>query len=125
MKHKSAWLAAILLGLLVLTDLAGLPRVEAQSGGGYDLTWSTMDGGGGASSGGAYSLGGTVGQPDVGVMTGSVYTPVGGFWGGVYQAQRRGTSICPSSCVSPEERLYLAARKAGLASVGLLTCRVF
>ena len=87
MKHKSAWLAAILLGLLVLTDLmglgdpSGLPRVEAQSGGGYDLTWSTIDGGGGASSG-AYSLGGTVGQPDAGAMTGGAYSLVGGFWGG-------------------------------------------
>jgi len=84
MKHKSAWLAAILLGLLVLTDLAGLPRVEAQSGGGYDLTWSTMDGGGGASSGGAYLLGGTIGQPDAGAMTGGAYSLVGGF-GGAYR----------------------------------------
>jgi hypothetical protein len=54
----------------------------AQTGGGYDLTWSTIDGGGGVSNGGAYSLGGTVGQPDAGAMTGGVYTLVGGFWGG-------------------------------------------
>ena len=93
MKHKSAWLAAIQVGLLVLAELtglgdpSGLPRVEAQSGGGYDLTWSTIDGGGGASSGGAssggaYSLGGTVGQPDAGAMAGGAYSLVGGFWSG-------------------------------------------
>jgi hypothetical protein len=56
--------------------------VQAQTGGGYDLTWSTVGGGGGVSSGGAYSLGGTIGQSDAGAMTGGVYTLVGGFWGG-------------------------------------------
>jgi hypothetical protein len=39
--------------------------VFAQSGGGYDLSWSTVDGGGATSSaGGPYVLGGTAGQPD-------------------------------------------------------------
>lgn len=69
-----------LMALLVGVVLAR--PVQAQSGGGYDLTWSTIDGGGGASSGGAYSLGGTAGQPDAGAMTGGAYTLVGGFWGG-------------------------------------------
>jgi len=55
----------------------------AQSGGGYDLTWSTVDGGGYTwSEGGGYSLGGTVGQPDAGVLSGGDYTLAGGFWGG-------------------------------------------
>ena len=56
--------------------------VLAQSGGGYDLTWSTTDGGGGSSSGGAFSLAGTAGQPDAGVMSGGAFTLAGGFWGG-------------------------------------------
>jgi len=56
--------------------------VLAQSGGGYDLTWSTTDGGGGSSSGGAFSLAGTAGQPDAGVMSGGTFTLAGGFWGG-------------------------------------------
>ena len=67
--------------LVALTLWPVLP-VRAQSGGGYDLTWSTIDGGGGASSGGAYLLGGTAGQPDAGAMSGGAYTLVGGFWGG-------------------------------------------
>lgn len=42
-----------------------------------------MDGGGATfSEGGGYSLGGTVGQPDAGVMSGRDYTLAGGFWGG-------------------------------------------
>jgi hypothetical protein len=57
--------------------------VLARSGGGYDLSWSTVDGGGGTfSSGGSYSLGGTAGQADAGVMAGGAYTLGGGFWGG-------------------------------------------
>jgi len=55
----------------------------AQSGGGYDLSWNTVDGGGATfSTGGGYALGGTVGQPDAGTLTGGGYTLVGGFWGG-------------------------------------------
>lgn len=55
--------------------------VLAQSAGGYNLTWSTVDGGGGTfSTGGDYSLGGTIGQSDAGVLSGGDYTLTGGFW---------------------------------------------
>ena len=56
---------------------------QAQTGGGYDLTWNTLDGGGGTSSGGGYSLSGTIGQPDAGELTGGTYSLKGGFWAGV------------------------------------------
>jgi len=36
----------------------------------------------GASSGGAYTLAGTGGQFDAGVLTGGGYGLTGGFWGG-------------------------------------------
>jgi hypothetical protein len=40
-----------------------------------------MDGGGGASTGGAYSVSGTIGQPDAGgPMTGGPFSITGGFW---------------------------------------------
>jgi len=69
---------------LALTALLLLASVAlAQSGGGYDLSWNTIDGGGTTwSEGGGYSLGGTVGQPDAGVLSGGGYTLAGGFWGG-------------------------------------------
>src|SRR6185369_4635099 len=44
------------------------------------VNWWTVDGGGGTSSGGAYSVTGTIGQPDAGAMTGGAYAIVGGFW---------------------------------------------
>jgi len=72
----------IVLTMLVALTLWTVLPVLAQSGGGYDLTWSTIDGGGGVSSGGGYLLGGTVGQPDAGAMAGGAYALVGGFWGG-------------------------------------------
>ncbi len=49
----------------------------------YDLSWFTIDGGGGSSGGGSYSLSGTIGQPDVGNMQGGSFGLEGGFWGGV------------------------------------------
>ena len=49
----------------------------------YDLSWSTMEGGGYTwSEGGGYSLGGTVGQPDAGTLSGEGYILAGGFWSG-------------------------------------------
>jgi hypothetical protein len=46
----------------------------------YSIDWSTIDGGG-TSTGGVYSVSGTIGQPDAsGPMTGGSYSVTGGFW---------------------------------------------
>jgi hypothetical protein len=62
--------------LLVLLSLAGFSGL-AQS---YSIDWYTIDGGGGTSTGGVYSVSGTIGQPDAGHMSGGNYTLDGGFW---------------------------------------------
>jgi uncharacterized repeat protein (TIGR01451 family) len=51
----------------------------------YDLSWFTVDGGGATfSTGGSYSLGGTIGQPDASnALAGGTYSLTGGFWSGV------------------------------------------
>ncbi len=47
----------------------------------YTIDWFTIDGGGGTSTGGVYSLSGTIGQPDAGgPVTAGSYSLVGGFW---------------------------------------------
>ena len=75
------WRSALLLACCFLLLLA--PTVLAQSGGGYDLAWSTVDGGGYTfSASGGYALGGTAGQPDAGLLSGGGYTLSGGFWQG-------------------------------------------
>ena len=57
---------------------------RAQSGGAYDLRHNTIDGGGATGSfGGAYKLGGTIGQPDAGRLSGGAYSLSGGFWAGI------------------------------------------
>src|SRR5258706_14955898 len=48
--------------------------VHAQS---YAIDWFTLDGGSGTSTGGEYSVSGTVGQQDAGVMSGGEYSLVG------------------------------------------------
>jgi len=53
----------------------------ALTGGPYNLTWNTFDGGGATfSTGGSYALGGTAGQADAGAHTGGAYALQGGFW---------------------------------------------
>jgi len=47
----------------------------------YAIDWHTVDGGGEMwSIGGTYELGGTIGQPDAGEMSGGTFTLTGGFW---------------------------------------------
>jgi hypothetical protein len=70
-----ALLALVVLYLLTATALA--QELD------YTLDWWTVDGGGHTfSEGGGYALGGTIGQPDAGVMAGDPYTLQGGFWPG-------------------------------------------
>jgi hypothetical protein len=73
-------LSSIVLALLIVSIAV------AQTGGGYDLTWNTIDSGGGSSSGGSYTLDGTLGQFEAGTLNGSGYTLSGGFWYGAQSA---------------------------------------
>jgi hypothetical protein len=70
----------VLVIMFVCLAFAGWVTVRAQSGSDYDLTWNTLDGGGGVSRSGVYALGGTIGQPDAGTLNGGGYTLVSGFW---------------------------------------------
>jgi hypothetical protein len=72
----------VLMALVLTTKLA-----LAQSGGGFDLSWSTVDGGGGTSAGGGFRVTGTAGQPDPGEMAGGSIRVGGGFWGGGFAAE--------------------------------------
>src|SRR6266446_4819488 len=56
----------------------------------YSIDWFTIDGGGGTSAGGPYSLSGTIGQPDAGTLSGGNFVLDGGFWGGAFAVQQVG-----------------------------------
>ncbi len=62
-------LLAILLGWLTRPAFAA-----------YELNWNTVDGGGERSTGGNYTLEGSIGQHDAGTVNGGHYTLKGGFW---------------------------------------------
>jgi hypothetical protein len=64
--------------LLFTTGLALATRALAQS---YSIDWFTIDGGGGTSTSGVFSVSGTIGQPDAGgPMAGGNFSLTGGFW---------------------------------------------
>ena len=63
----------IILLLSLLLPMSGF----AQS---YAIDWYKIGGGGGTSTGGVYSVSGTIGQPDAGVSSGGNYSLAGGFW---------------------------------------------
>jgi len=47
----------------------------------YSVDWYKIAGGGGTSTGGTYTVSGTIGQPDAsGAMSGGNYSVTGGFW---------------------------------------------
>jgi hypothetical protein len=84
MKRLTKHLPRRLMLALLVAVILGASAALAQTGGGYDLTWNTIDGGGGSSAGNGYQLAGTFGQPDSGAtLSGGVYSLSGGFWGGV------------------------------------------
>ena len=85
-KLETGW-KPVLLGLVLSLAPVTLP---AQT---YSLDWFTMDGGGGTSTGGVYSVSGMIGQPDAGVMSGGSYSLVGGFWGVVAAIQTPGAPL--------------------------------
>ena len=67
-----------LAGVTVLVLWMIAVAASAQS---YSVDWYSIDGGGGTSTGGVYSVTGTIGQPDAGHMSGGNYSLDGGFWG--------------------------------------------
>jgi len=73
---KMIWYVNVVVFVICLSLVS---HTLAQTGGPYELTWSTIDGGGGRSSGGPYTLICTIGQPDAAAVSGGDYELLGGF----------------------------------------------
>ena len=113
------------LALSLLTSAFG-HRASAQS---YSIDWSTVDGGGGMSTGGVYSVTGTIGQPDASqqAMTGGDYSFTGGFWSVVAAVQtadapllsifRTSTNTVAVSWPSPSAGWNLQQNTNGVSSL--------
>jgi len=71
--HRTRY--ALVLPLLLVVSLAVADT--------FQISWWTVDGGGGAAAGKGLELDGTIGQPDAspaGALTGGGYSLTGGFW---------------------------------------------
>jgi hypothetical protein len=68
----------------------------------YSITSSTIDGGGGTSTNGQYSLSGTIGQPDAGsTLTNGQYAVTGGFWALPQAVQTPGAPLLSITAAGP------------------------
>jgi len=67
--------------LLFVLLLAAVSLTLAQ-GNSFSLDWWTVDGGGGVSGNGRYTLQSTIGQPDAGEMGNGRYALLSGYWDG-------------------------------------------
>jgi hypothetical protein len=70
---KPAFAAQLRVALIIMLS-AGVGQAQ------YTIDWSSMDGGGGTSTGGVYCITSAIGQPDAGSMSGGSFTLQGGFW---------------------------------------------
>jgi len=68
-----------------------LSALCSRASGQFAINWHTIDGGGGTSTGGVYSVSGTIGQPDASqqTMAGGNFSLTGGFWA-LYAVQTPG-----------------------------------
>jgi hypothetical protein len=82
--HSKTWRA--ILTFAVLSAGLCLPAFAQ-----FAIPWYTVDGGGGTSTGGVYSVSGTIGQPDAGgPMSGGNFSLTGGFWAMAIAIQQLG-----------------------------------
>jgi len=80
-RHCVIHAAVLFIGLAIAT-------VPAMAGGGFDLSWHRISGGGGMSAGGGFSVAGTIGQAEAGAAhEGGGFTLSGGFWAGVHMEE--------------------------------------
>ena len=93
MKAKILTTGAVLLATLT---------VHAQQ---YSIDSHTIAGGGGTSTGGGFSVSGTIGQPDAGAMSGGNYSLAGGFWGDIQTPPPVGSMILKVWIVAGQVRL--------------------
>ena len=77
---------------LILFVSLMLPLVSSAQ---FNIDWFTIDGGGGTSTGGVYSVSGTIGQPDANStpMAGGNFSLTGGFWSLLSTVQSPGAPL--------------------------------
>lgn len=83
MENKVGKVLIMMIGLMLLISAIIQAQERDQPmllGANYDMPWWTIDGGGGTSTSDTFSVSGTIGQPDAGLIAGGTYLVSGGFW---------------------------------------------
>ena len=90
-EHSKTLRHFILLFCFIVLHSSFCLRASGQS---YSIDWFKVAGGGGTSTGGIYSVSGTIGQQDAGgPMTGGNFSLTGGFWALVSVVQTAGAPM--------------------------------
>ena len=76
--------------LLIFLSLLTSAAAFAQP---FSVDWYKIADGGGTSTGGVFSVSGTIGQSDAGKMSGGSFTVDGGFWGIIAVVQTPGAPL--------------------------------
>lgn len=77
LKRIVLFLLVAVLCLAAVATLLALPELAPSN---LTIPWWSVDGGGGTSVGGSFSLSGTAGQADAGQVSGGSFTLTSGFW---------------------------------------------
>ena len=96
--------------LVAVATMLTAQAVRAQS---YKIDWFTIDGGGGTSTGGVYSVSGTIGQPDAGRLSGGNFSIDGGFWGITVAVQTPGGPLLSVERLGDAVRVYWPTNTIG------------
>ena len=127
--HSKIWRSLVaLLGFFILHS-AFCVSSFAQS---YSVDWYKVAGGGGTSTGGTYTVSGTIGQHDAsGAMSGGNYSVTGGFWSLINVVQtpglpnlliaRNGTNSVKVLWPDPATNTYTLQQNANLATTNWVT----
>jgi hypothetical protein len=79
--------------MLIIFGIVALLATSKAGAQQYSIDWHKVADGGGTSTGGVYSVSGTIGQQDAGgPMTGGGYSVTGGFWA-LYAVQTPGAPL--------------------------------
>jgi len=94
----------LILGLLLPLSVLAQP---------FYIDWHKVSGGGGVSTGGAFSLSGTIGQHDASTpMTNSSYVLTGGFWA-LYTVQTPGAPKLSITLSNGQAKVYWPSPSIG------------
>jgi len=109
--------ALTLFAIFILTT--GVASAMFVGSGDFNMAWHTVDGGGGTSSGGGFTLTGSVGQHDPGTASGGGFAVTGGYSAsGSANPRLELVDATGSTCYSPGDQITVELAMADIGTTG-------